>query len=78
MRLLGKFQQSNHELYWVIRVTSRYRISEIAGNLKGESVIITGGGSGIGEAALRIFVDAGAFVTFGRCHKYNVAISSNH
>lgn len=34
-------------------------------NLKGISVIVTGGASGIGEAAMRSFVKAGAFVTFG-------------
>lgn len=34
-------------------------------NLKGKSVVITGGASGIGEAAMRSFVKAGAFVTFG-------------
>lgn len=33
--------------------------------LKGKSVVITGGASGIGEAAVRAFVKAGAFVTFG-------------
>jgi len=36
-----------------------------ASHLKGKSVLITGGASGIGEAALRAFVKAGAFVTFG-------------
>lgn len=35
------------------------------GNLKGKSVIVTGGASGIGEAAMRSFVKAGSFVTFG-------------
>lgn len=34
-------------------------------SLKGKSVLITGGASGIGEACLRAFVAAGAFVTFG-------------
>lgn len=34
-------------------------------SLEGKSVIITGGASGIGEACLRAFVAAGAFVTFG-------------
>ncbi|EGP83767.1 uncharacterized protein MYCGRDRAFT_76101 [Zymoseptoria tritici IPO323] len=33
--------------------------------LAGKSVIITGGASGIGEASMRAFVAAGAFVTFG-------------
>ena len=33
--------------------------------LKGKSVVITGGASGIGEACMRSFVAAGAFVTFG-------------
>ncbi|EXJ68958.1 uncharacterized protein A1O5_07890 [Cladophialophora psammophila CBS 110553] len=32
---------------------------------KGKSVIVTGGASGLGEAYVRAFVDAGAFVTFG-------------
>lgn len=36
-------------------------------NLKGKSVIITGGASGIGESAMRSFVKAGSFVTFGTC-----------
>lgn len=34
-------------------------------SLKGKSVLITGGASGIGEACLRAFIRAGAFVTFG-------------
>lgn len=34
-------------------------------SLKGKSVVITGGASGIGEACMRSFVAAGAFVTFG-------------
>lgn len=34
-------------------------------SLRGKSVIVTGGASGIGEAAMRGFVKAGAFVTFG-------------
>lgn len=34
-------------------------------NVKGKSVIITGGASGIGEATMRAFVQAGAFVTYG-------------
>lgn len=38
-----------------------YNVSQIAG----KSVIITGGASGIGEATMRAFVEAGAFVTFG-------------
>ncbi|KAK4630963.1 5'-hydroxyaverantin dehydrogenase [Fulvia fulva] len=33
--------------------------------LKGKSVIVTGGASGIGEQTMRAFVGAGAFVTFG-------------
>jgi NAD(P)-dependent dehydrogenase (short-subunit alcohol dehydrogenase family) len=33
-------------------------------NVKGKSVIITGGANGMGEAAVRDFVAAGAFVTF--------------
>lgn len=36
-----------------------------ASNLIGKSVIITGGSSGLGEAFLREYVKAGAFVTFG-------------
>lgn len=36
-----------------------------AQSLKGKSVVITGGASGIGEACMRSFVSAGAFVTFG-------------
>lgn len=36
-----------------------------ASKLASKSVIITGGASGIGEAAMRAFVRAGAFVTFG-------------
>lgn len=34
-------------------------------NVTGKSVIITGRASGIGEASMRAFVAAGAFVTFG-------------
>lgn len=34
-------------------------------NLKGKSVVITGAASGIGEASMRAFISAGAFVTFG-------------
>jgi NAD(P)-dependent dehydrogenase (short-subunit alcohol dehydrogenase family) len=33
-------------------------------NVKGKSVIITGGANGMGEVAVREFVAAGAFVTF--------------
>lgn len=36
-----------------------------ASKLAGKSVIITGGASGIGEATMRAFVKAEAFVTFG-------------
>jgi NAD(P)-dependent dehydrogenase (short-subunit alcohol dehydrogenase family) len=36
-----------------------------ASSLAGKSVLITGGASGLGEAALRAFVAAGAFVTIG-------------
>lgn len=36
-----------------------------ASHVEGKSVVITGGASGIGEASLRAFVAAGAFVTFG-------------
>jgi NAD(P)-dependent dehydrogenase (short-subunit alcohol dehydrogenase family) len=34
-------------------------------SLRGKSVVITGAASGIGEACMRSFVSAGAFVTFG-------------
>ncbi|KAK1464724.1 AdhA [Colletotrichum melonis] len=34
-------------------------------NVKGKSVIITGGANGMGETCVRAFVAAGAFVTFG-------------
>lgn len=34
-------------------------------SLRGKSVLITGGASGIGEACLRAFVSAGSFVTIG-------------
>ncbi|KAF4815064.1 5'-hydroxyaverantin dehydrogenase [Colletotrichum siamense] len=34
-------------------------------SVKGKSVIITGGANGMGEACVRAFVAAGAFVTFG-------------
>lgn len=34
-------------------------------DLSGQSAIVTGGGSGIGEAVVRTLVAAGAFVTFG-------------
>lgn len=33
--------------------------------MRGKSVIVTGGANGIGEACVRAFVAAGAFVTFG-------------
>ncbi|TDZ14661.1 5'-hydroxyaverantin dehydrogenase [Colletotrichum orbiculare MAFF 240422] len=33
--------------------------------VKGKSVIITGGANGMGEACVRAFVESGAFVTFG-------------
>lgn len=36
-----------------------------AKSLQGKSVVITGAASGIGEACMRSFVSAGAFVTFG-------------
>lgn len=34
-------------------------------NVKNKSVIVTGGANGMGEAMVRAFVAAGAFVTFG-------------
>ncbi|CAI7606650.1 unnamed protein product [Penicillium crustosum] len=37
-------------------------------NAKGKSVIITGGANGMGEAMVRAFTEAGAFVTFGDLH----------
>jgi NAD(P)-dependent dehydrogenase (short-subunit alcohol dehydrogenase family) len=37
-------------------------------NAKGKSVIITGGANGMGEAMVRAFSEAGAFVTFGDLH----------
>lgn len=37
-------------------------------NAKGKSVIITGGANGMGEAMVRAFIEAGAFVTFGDLH----------
>ncbi|KAJ5482167.1 Short-chain dehydrogenase/reductase SDR [Penicillium sp. IBT 31633x] len=37
-------------------------------NTKGKSVIITGGANGMGEAMVRAFSAAGAFVTFGDLH----------
>ncbi|EME86063.1 uncharacterized protein MYCFIDRAFT_40006 [Pseudocercospora fijiensis CIRAD86] len=36
-----------------------------ASQLKGKSVVLTGGASGLGEQFVRSFVDAGAYVTFG-------------
>lgn len=33
-------------------------------NASGKSVIVTGGANGIGEACVRLFVEAGSFVTF--------------
>ncbi|KAJ5589086.1 Short-chain dehydrogenase/reductase SDR [Penicillium hordei] len=37
-------------------------------NAKAKSVIITGGANGMGEAMVRAFTEAGAFVTFGDLH----------
>jgi NAD(P)-dependent dehydrogenase (short-subunit alcohol dehydrogenase family) len=37
-------------------------------NIKGKSVIVTGGANGMGEAMVRQFVADGAFVTFGDLH----------
>lgn len=42
----------------------------------GKSVIITGGANGIGEAALRQFVDAGAFVTFADLNERGTEIET--
>lgn len=36
---------------------------------RGKSVVITGGANGMGEACVRAFVEAGAFVTFGDVNK---------
>lgn len=38
-------------------------------SLAGKSVVVTGGAMGIGEAMVRAFVSAGAFVTFGDINK---------
>lgn len=53
-----------------VRPDATYDTSKLAG----KSVVVTGAGSGLGEAFLREYVKAGAFVTFGdladdRCHK---------
>ncbi|KAJ5490155.1 Short-chain dehydrogenase/reductase SDR [Penicillium expansum] len=37
-------------------------------NVEGKSVIVTGGANGMGEAMVRAFTAAGAFVTFGDLH----------
>jgi NAD(P)-dependent dehydrogenase (short-subunit alcohol dehydrogenase family) len=37
-------------------------------NIKGKSVIVTGGANGMGEAMVRQFVTDGAYVTFGDLH----------
>lgn len=42
--------------------------------VKGKSVVITGGANGIGEATVRAFVTAGAFVTFGDLHSRGTEI----
>ncbi|KAK5996385.1 5'-hydroxyaverantin dehydrogenase [Cladobotryum mycophilum] len=52
-----------------------YKLEKDAGfdpsNIKGKSVLITGGGSGMGEAMARAFVNAGAFVTIGDWNEEN-------
>lgn len=54
-----------------------YKLEKSAGfdasKLKGKSVIVTGGGSGMGEAMSRAFVKAGAFVTIGDWNEENGA-----
>lgn len=42
-----------------------HRIVPDRSQAQGKSVVITGGANGMGEACVRAFVDAGAFVTFG-------------
>jgi NAD(P)-dependent dehydrogenase (short-subunit alcohol dehydrogenase family) len=53
----------------VPQYTGEYRVERGAGfdpsKLKGSSVIVTGGASGIGEEMTKAFVGAGAFVTIG-------------
>jgi len=50
--------------------------------VKGKSVIITGGANGIGETCVRAFVAAGAFVTFGdlndRGHEIEKELNAAH
>lgn len=42
-----------------------HQIAPDRSQAQGKSVVITGGANGMGEACVRAFVDAGAFVTFG-------------
>ena len=43
--------------------------------IKDKSIIITGGANGMGEAMVRAFCAAGAFVTFGDLHPRGVEIA---
>lgn len=47
--------------------------TSIFANLKGKNVVFTGGASGIGREAVRIFANAGANITFGDIDKASSA-----